>query len=150
MVGLDADLLKAMDRTRIELVCAMVGVVGNIVLNILLIPRFGIAGAAGATVCGFFIYNLCEVAIIYNIVGTHPFGMNNLKPLVPTVLGGIGIAAAVEFRLGFLELLVAGILLSTLHLGSLIVTRSLDENDVLLVRSLEDKLGISISKLSEE
>lgn len=149
LVGLDTDLLKALDRTRIELGCAVVGVVGNVVLNVLLIPRFGIAGAAAATVSGFFIYNVCEVAIIYRTVGIHPFGINNVKPLVPTVLSGVAIATVVDTQLSFVELVAVGIVFSTLHLGFLIGTRSLDENDVLLIENLETKLGVDLSIIRE-
>jgi O-antigen/teichoic acid export membrane protein len=149
LVGLDTDLLNAISRTRIELGCAVVGVVVNIVLNVLLIPRFGITGAAVATVSGFFIYNVCEVAMIYRAVGTHPFGINNVKPLVPTVLGGAAIATVIDTQLGFVGLVAVGIVFSILHLGSLIGTRSLDENDAMLIENLEGKLGLDLSKFRE-
>jgi len=149
LVGLDTDLLKALDRTRLELGCAVIGVVSNVVLNVLFIPRFGIAGAAVATVSGFFIYNVCEVAIIYKTVGTHPFGVNNVKPLVPTVLSSVVIATVIDAQLGFVELVIVGIVFSILHLGSLVGTRSLDENDAVLIENLEGKLGLDFSKFRE-
>ncbi|WP_435320308.1 flippase [Haloarchaeobius sp. TZWSO28] len=149
LVGLDTDLLKALDRTRIELGCAIVGVVGNVIMNILLIPPFGIAGAAAATVSGFFIYNICEVAIIYKTVGTHPFGVNNLKPLLPTVLMSGAIATVVDSQLGLIELVAVGIVFSTFHLGSLIGTRSFDENDTVLIEHVEEKLGVDLSGVRE-
>lgn len=56
--------------------------VGNIVLNIKLIPMHGIVGAAMATAISLFAYNLLKLIFIYFRFSLHPFSFANVKTIV--------------------------------------------------------------------
>ncbi|WP_129115399.1 flippase [Halegenticoccus tardaugens] len=142
IVGLDGDMVKAIDRPRIELVSALIGMTANFLLNIMLIPRLGIIGAAVATVIGYFIYNMVEVSAIYYYTGIHPFALKNLKPIVPT----LGVAVALMHMtsgidLGALGLVIVGILISIAQIISLVLTHSVEEADLFLIEKAEKQLG---------
>lgn len=146
LTGLDGDVVKAIDRPQIELTSAVVGLVANGVLNLVLIPEFGIVGAAAATVAGYGLYNIVEVAVIYRAIGSHPFSLDSIKPLVPTALVGVVLARlTADIELGLVGLIAAGGLIAVVQLLSVVLTRSLDETDVLLIERVEERSGIDLS-----
>ncbi|WP_175454500.1 flippase [Halopelagius longus] len=144
LVGPNGATAKAIDRPRIELVSAAVGFVVNLGLNIILIPRYGIMGAAVATVAGFVTYNTMEITFIRRSIGCLPFSANQLKPLAPTVGAALLLKWFFGGSVGFAGLIAIGMFLSAFHLVSMLVTRSIDENDIDLVRRLEENLGREI------
>jgi len=148
VVGLNGSTVKAIDRTRIELISAVLGLVSNFVLNISLIPRYGIKGAAVATVVGYIVYNSLEIAGIYRTVGIHPFSLNNVKPLLPPLLLGLGLFILLsDYQLGLFALLVIGVLLSMFQITSLFITASLTKEDEYIFEKIEKKIGINLDWL---
>ncbi|MFA9504400.1 flippase [Natrinema sp. H-ect1] len=146
IVGLDTDFIKAINRTKLELACAAIGVIANLILNFLLIPEFGIIGAAAATVVSFAIYNIIEVYFILRISSAHPFTRNNILPLIPTTILAILISLSLTGMIfNLLELIVIGILISIIHLLSLILTRSIDQNDIFLIEQMESRLDVDLT-----
>lgn len=145
LTGLDGDIVKAIDRPRVELVSAFVGLVANGILNFVLIPAFGIVGAAAATAVGYGLYNAVEVIIVYRAIGSHPFSRNAIKPLVPTTLAGVALARLTAgIELGLVGLVGIGVLISLLQLLSVVLTRSLDETDMFLIERIEERSGIDL------
>ena len=59
-------------------VCA---VIVNIILNYLLIPKFGILGAATGTGVSIVILNLLRLTEIFYLMKIHPYRFDYLKPL---------------------------------------------------------------------
>ncbi|WP_135366078.1 flippase [Halosimplex halophilum] len=146
VVGPNGAMLKAIDRTRVELVASALGLVVNVALNLLLIPRYRLVGAALATGAGFAVFNLVEVVAIYLETGSHPFSFDTVKPLVVTVAAGAGIARALAGReLSFVALLGVGAALTVVQVVALVVTRSLDERDRELVERWESRFGVDLA-----
>lgn len=65
----------------------LVGVL-NVVGNWLLIPRYGILGAAVSTSCALAIMNVVAVLELWVIHGLQPFNRNSVRPFAFAVLGG--------------------------------------------------------------
>jgi O-antigen/teichoic acid export membrane protein len=149
LVGLNGDVTKAIDRPQIELYAVAVAVGVDIALNAIFIPRYGIVGAAAATVVGYAAYNALEVAAIYQAVGTHPFAANTLKPLVPTTLVALGVERLTAGAPRSLVLLVGvGALLAAVHLASLVLTRSLGDADIVLFERVEERTGLNVGRIA--
>ncbi|EMA41370.1 polysaccharide biosynthesis protein [Halococcus morrhuae DSM 1307] len=148
-VGLNGDMVKAINRPRVEFYSAIAGVVVDIVLNAALIPLFGIVGAAFGTIVGYFVYNTIEVVAIYRAVGSYPFSAAAFKPLVPTTLVGVGVLALASQRtLGLFAIAGIGVLLYAAQLVSMILTRSFTETDLQLVEQFEARFDIDLSWLT--
>ena len=148
LVGLDGEMVKAINRPRVEFFAAVPGVVVNVILNTALIPRFGIVGAAFATVAGYVVYNTIEVAAIHRAVGSYPFSWASFKPLVPTTIAGGGLLLITTGRtLGLFGLGVVGILLYTAQFASMILTESFTKTDIQLIEQFEQRFDIDLSKL---
>jgi len=145
IVGLNGDMAKAIDRPKIELYAVAIAVAVNVVLNVLLIPEYGIVGAAVGTVVGYGVYNVLEVAAIYLAVESHPFSLDSIKPLLPTLLVALGIRrVAGDVALSLPTLLGIGVVISTVHLLSMVLTRSLGSEDLLLFERFEDRTGVDL------
>jgi len=148
LVGPNGDLTKAIDRPKIELYSVAVAVAINVALNAVLIPRYGIVGAAVATVVGYTAYNAIEVAAIFRAVGSHPFSTNSLKPLVPTLLCTLGLARLTNGTERTLPILLGiGVVVAVVHLLSMVLTRSLDHADLLLFEEFEERSGLDLDWL---
>ncbi|HET7324962.1 MAG TPA: flippase [Halococcus sp.] len=145
-VGPNGATIKALDRPRLEMYSALLGLVVNVALNVVLIPALGIVGAAIATIMGYAVYELIEVTVIYRLTGDHPFSIANVKPLVPTAIVAVSIAKVLSpYKLGLAALIGIGVVISTVQLVSMIFTRSLEPSDRMIVRQIETRAGIDLS-----
>lgn len=148
VVGPNGVMLKAIDRPRVELVGSAAGLAVNVALNLLLIPLYGLVGAAAATGLGFAVFNGLEVAVIYRETGSHPFSLATLKPLVVTAGAGVALAVALEgVALSLAALLAVGAALGVVHILALFATRSLDAADLGLVERVEERAEIDLTPL---
>jgi O-antigen/teichoic acid export membrane protein len=69
----DMVLLMA-GKSSWNLVNTIVAVVVNVVLNLVLIPPYGVTGAAAAWGASILVNNLLPLAQVWRSVGLHPFG----------------------------------------------------------------------------
>ncbi len=148
LVGLDGDMVKAINRPRVEFFAAVPGVLVNVILNTALIPRFGIVGAAFATVIGYVVYNTIEVVAIYRTVGSYPFSWASFNPLIPTTITGGGLLwMTTGWTLGLFGLGVVGILLYTAQFASILLTGSFTQTDIQLIKKFEQRFDVNLSRL---
>lgn len=82
LLGPNAMSLLAYGRSRVLMVNAALATAGNIVLNALLIPRWGIDGAAAASFISLASVNLLNSAYLYARYGVHPFGKSYVRPVI--------------------------------------------------------------------
>ncbi len=123
--------LVTLGRSRLVLFDGVVGVVVNLLLCFLLIPPYGIEGAAYATLASMVVMNLLKSGQIYHLEGIHPFSYHYLKPVLLAALGGVItyplFSWALTGRSWFLILLYPIYLTMTLLL--LLLSRSLEAED---------------------
>jgi O-antigen/teichoic acid export membrane protein len=74
-------MISMSGRTRISLANATGVLLINIVLNILLIPRYGILGSAVAVSAAISLINLIRLVEVWSILKLHPYRLDALKPL---------------------------------------------------------------------
>jgi len=144
LVGLNGDVVQAMNRPKIELYAAVPGFLANGLLNFLLIPRYGIVGAAFATVVGYAVYNAIELGEIYRSTGIHPFSGRLFRQLVPTAAFGLACRWLIE-PTGLPLLIAIGGCFVVVQLLSMVFTRSLDSADIELLRQVESSTGLELA-----
>lgn len=76
-------------RQKIELLNTFVLVLGNILLNYILIPRYGGVGAAIATGISIALVNLLRLIEVYIFLGIHPFSRNHLAGLLSGLVAAV-------------------------------------------------------------
>ena len=95
-VGHLDSVVKALDRTQLIFKNTLVNVVVNIALNILLIPTYGMIGAAIATtVSTIFAQGLLLIEVYY-FKKTVPFSIKSLKPAFSAGIALISVYAALK------------------------------------------------------
>lgn len=77
--GMCGGILALSKYYKYDLITLILLVVMNIILNIILIPLYGINGAAIATVMSLIIYNVVKVILVFKLFNIHPISIDYLK-----------------------------------------------------------------------
>lgn len=135
-------------RPRLIMVNSTAGLIINVLLNSVLIPRYGINGAAIATAVTYVSLNCFAFMQVYRISRMHPFSRNYLKLLGSSLCLLIGFFSLFTYlTVPYWTLpLVFGLAVVLYGLAAL-VTKSFDREDVLLLRTLEKRTGVKIGWL---
>lgn len=84
--GMGGIILDMAGHTRLKLVNSIVRLTVFIVLDILLIPKWGIIGAAVAALTGETVANLLRIGQVYYLFRLWPYDREFLKPLAAALL----------------------------------------------------------------
>jgi len=146
--GISGGILVGSGHTKLNLTVEIIAAITNVSLNVILIPLFGIIGAAIGTSASFFSRNIASLAFVYKINKIHPFN----KKYVGVVFSGL--IVFVVFYLfknlvfssisSSLFIIPAGILLLGLYIMLILVFRCLDKNDVIFLELITKKLKINV------
>ncbi len=77
-LGIGGSILKNSDYYRLLLVAAFVTVILAFLLNYLMIPAWGLYGAAIASMTSFFVYDILKVWFVYKKFKMQPFTIKSL------------------------------------------------------------------------
>ena len=111
LVGpVDMVLLMA-GKSSWNLLNTVAAIVANVTLNLLLIPRYGMTGAAVAWSASILLNNLLPLVQVWRLIGLHPFGTGTVAVAASAVLciGGVGIVAGHVLGHGVAALAVTAI-----------------------------------------
>ncbi len=75
-------LLAMTGNIKLSFYNNLAGAVTAVLLNIILIPRFGIAGAAAANLASFTLMGALTLTEVYFLFNTHPYSFDLLKPVL--------------------------------------------------------------------
>jgi O-antigen/teichoic acid export membrane protein len=143
-VGMNGISLIVTGESNFILVSNIVVTGLNILLNILLIPIYGMEGAATATAVSYIAGNTLISSKLYRKTKIHPFSLNYIKPLL------ISFALLIMIQMLHLEItsiwFAIPILVVFLIVYFLLVlfSKSVDKEDVELFLEVERKLGIEM------
>lgn len=91
--GTNGSIIITSKYYRVDLFTNLLLVVLTILSNLILIPRYGILGAAAATMLSIFVYNLIKFIFVWARFSMQPFRLTGLYVLI---LGGIAVTAALS------------------------------------------------------
>jgi O-antigen/teichoic acid export membrane protein len=141
--GRNAETLLALGLSRFTLAVNLVAFVGNIVINVLLIPRYGIMGAAVASAAAFTIRNVLVYVVLSRQFGITPFSTYSTRTFLVLPLTLLAPAVALSWAGDFslAGLAVIGLALAAATVVVVSVTGCLQAEDRILVDLVEGKLG---------
>ncbi|HID64802.1 MAG TPA: flippase, partial [Anaerolineae bacterium] len=84
--GICGVVLVMTGNTSLRLLNSFVLFVLTLGLNILLIPRWGIVGAAIAALAAAVVFNLCRLLEVFILFRLHPYNMSFIKPVAAGVV----------------------------------------------------------------
>ncbi|MFO8109071.1 MAG: flippase [Thermoplasmata archaeon] len=149
LMGPNGATLTAYGKTKFLMYATCLAAGMNIGLNILLIPIYGIIGAAVATGISVLSANIARSYKLYSLSGVHSFGPNNIKPVVSTVITGTLFVMFLKITPipGVIQVPLAFLSLTFLYLLTASVTRSISKQDMELLMLIEDKTGVKLTFL---
>jgi O-antigen/teichoic acid export membrane protein len=148
-LGPNAATLIVMGRTKLNMIDDLIGAITNVSLNLFLIPTLGIIGAAVASSISLATINVLKSVQIFYIHRIRPFARDYLKTVVTSavlisiiymlvrVFGNPTITLAILIALGFLFFVVHGL--------SILIIKSFDSEDIMMLGEMERITGINAS-----
>lgn len=117
----------------------------NVILNLLLIPSYGMIGAAIATSAALVITNTLVSVQLYKIAKIHPFTKNYLKPVAVSIISIclVYFAATKLLTVTFWMLPILFAVFLLIYCAALLATKSFDKEDVMMLLLIERKSGLS-------
>ncbi len=131
--GLSGNFLGSINKQPIVTKITAIGAITNIILNILLIPKFSYIGSSFATV----ITELVIMPILIYIVWKNQY--TNLIPLIkdlPKIIFSSVIMLIYIIYFNNLNLFILIITASIIYFGVIFITKTLDEDDIQILKSI--------------
>jgi O-antigen/teichoic acid export membrane protein len=150
-LGANGITLVVLGKTKLVMWGSLLATGLNIVLNVILIPRWDITGAAIASFTSFFARNIFFSVTLFQLSKIQPFAKSYLKPLV-TCSGIIAIIYVLTRSLlvvSYWMLPLIFILFVGVYCLCLVLTKSFDKEDITMLLTVERRLGINLTALKK-
>jgi O-antigen/teichoic acid export membrane protein len=146
MAGYCQNALSGLGYTRSILAVNVISAVANIALNVLLIPAYGIVGAAAASALSFATLNWVAFAFLYRVAGISPFSRYTVKMYVflPLLLFPPALALSAVVSLNLLTIPAFAIAAGLATLAVCAATGCFQSEDTIPLELIEDRLGIRV------
>lgn len=151
VMGPNGATMIAIGETRFIMWSTMVAAIANVILNLVLIPPLGIVGAAIATAVARFASNLFISIRLYSISRMQPFTKNYLKPIMVSGVTIFIIYMLIKnvLHMPFWLLPLFFILFLFIYGLSVLLTKSFDKEDVMMLIAIEQKLGLNLANVKK-
>jgi O-antigen/teichoic acid export membrane protein len=144
--GTAGNILVGGGHTKLNLACEIIAAVTNVLLNIILIPVYGIAGAALATGISYITRNISSLSFVYRAYHIHPYKSNYIGILIAGLVSA-GIVYLIKLfspLSWWLNVFVLSAVFTIIYLLLSLLSRSFDDNDRVILEAIERKAGIRL------
>ncbi|MAO65793.1 MAG: hypothetical protein CL666_12425 [Balneola sp.] len=115
--GANGQILISSDYYRFDLIFALFLVVVAIITNIILIPLYGIVGAALATASSIFTYNLMKLVFVWIKFSIQPFSWRTLAMILNGVFVLLISFTIPAFENIYIDILIRSVLMTILYIA---------------------------------
>jgi len=149
IMGPNGATLTAMAKTNFLMIATFSAACINVVLNIVLIPKYGVHGAAIATVTALVSINFVRSAKLYSISKIHSLNKNIFKPIIVSCVLFIILYFILKETLiiTWWMLPFLFIIFIIIYCFSFIITKSFDREDIDLLLNIERKTGLNFKRV---
>jgi O-antigen/teichoic acid export membrane protein len=147
-MGANDMILMVLGKSKLLMWIAFFGATLNILLNYIFIPIYGTLGAAFAMVISYSALNIANSIKLYQHSQIHPLTLKYLKPIFASSAVALTIylfAKSIQIKLWMLPIFF--VLFVVGYIISLILTKSIDEEDVFIFKTIERKAGIDLKTI---
>ena len=138
-------IIKTVGKTKLIMSNTGVGAVLNVILNFLLIPAYGINGAAIATTISLLTVRTLTFAEVYAITRIQPVKLNYAKVIFSSFISLTFVYAITKF-FKVENVTYVLVLMLILYIGIyfilLLVLRTFEEGDVVIMKAIEARSGV--------
>jgi len=140
--GPDGMMLEGLGKTRLNLYNSIFYLSLNIVLDFVLVPEFGILGAALGTAGAMTMVGTLTLVEIYLVARIHPFSIKSVQTVVAGIMTG---AIAYGFMTVVHDSIATAFSLPVLTISTFLITHHFivgyTEQDLSIARKLDSRLG---------
>jgi len=142
-VGPVAAILATYGKTKTIMASGYIGAGMNFALNFLLIPIYGVNGAAIATASSLAFAYIFNLFFVYRIAKIHPFRGSFLKPIFASIIVVSVIHALTKYVIGasFFILIVMLFVFLVLYFFLLLFIKGFEEEDLMIMKAIDKRLG---------
>lgn len=142
-------LMIALGEVHFVMWSTLVAAFMNISLNLILIPPFGIEGAAIAAAVALVSARIMLCCKLYSLIKAHPFTSNLWKPIAISCVIVVIAKLALEnlFVAEWWTLPILLVIYYCLYVTVMTVTKSFDKEDITMLLAIEAKTGVNVSFL---
>lgn len=141
MFGPNGEILNLSRYYKLNTLALIILTVSAVVANYILIPRYGINGAAMGTIAAMLLFNMTKGVFVYQKLGIHPFSFPFIKVIVI-----IAITLGIEHLLPVIKPVVADIayrsVIITVVYGGLVLVTNSSEEITKLVQVVLARIGL--------
>ena len=143
IIGPAGGILQTYRKTKLLMWCSFFGASLNFGLNYLLIPIYGINGAAVATGTSLAVMSILHLLFVYKIGKMQPFRKTYLKPLFASLIAISVVYGITKYLIGVSLFSLIGMffVFLILYFFLLLLFKSFEEEDLMIMRAIDQKLG---------
>ncbi len=152
IAGPGGGALATIGKTKITLITTTIAAILNVVLNLVLIPVYGISGAAMATAFSMIVQYWLNMILANHYLKLFPFGIYYFKPITASVFSIsllYGLLKAIFPTIPVWVLPPSFIIFILLYFSGLLILRAFDRTDIEIMKAIEEKTGIKIPFVRE-
>ncbi len=147
LAGPNGLTLVAAGKNKYVFFSSALAALTNAVLNVILVPTYGINGAAIATAIAYTLLNIFYIYGLVRLVNIRPFGVGILKPLLASVASAVLIELVLPHDFSPLLVLFAILLYGVSYTLLLFFLKIFEKEDISLLRTLEARFGLNLGSL---
>jgi O-antigen/teichoic acid export membrane protein len=142
-VGVAGGVINMTGRSSVKLMNSVVYSVLSIILNFLLIPQWGVVGAATAALIPTLVVSALQVIIVFRMFHVLPFNVTFVKPVVAGVLAYlVGLFIHQSFQTeGNLFMLAVSALIMCFTFVGLVFALGLSNEDRVVIEGFRNRLS---------
>lgn len=144
ILGLNGLSLIVIKDSRFILFSSLSSAFSNIILNAVLIPTYGMEGAAVASLISYVIGNVLNSLRLYQKSRIHPFSWNYTKLLIISFVLLIILQKLSSKIVNMWYIILILVIFLLIYFFLVLLSRSVDREDIDLLLAIEKKLGIDL------
>jgi O-antigen/teichoic acid export membrane protein len=135
-------MLMMTGKSYVNLINSVVLTLANVLLNLLLIPKYGIIGAALANAVSIIAVQIFRLAELWYFYRVHPYQIQTLKPIMSCLASLIVIMAVSQIELLKLTFISVPIFIITFLMCYVIFLKifGLSQEDIIIVEAIKNKI----------
>lgn len=142
-LGPTSAILQTYGRTKIIMMTNYIGAITNLGLNLLLIPIYGVNGAAIATGFSLALLYILNFLFAYRVAKIQPFRLSYLKIILASLTAVFVVYLLTRYVIGVSPLVLIAMLFVflALYFFLLLLMKSFEEEDLMIMRAIDQRLG---------
>ena len=143
-VGLSMETIIAMGKPKINFYLNSLAAISNFLLNLILIPIYGMIGAAIAMTVALMLKNVLSLFYLNKKTGLWPYNIDYIKPILSSLVSAFLFYFIIKkiFTTSFLNLVLGFTGFLVVYILLFLISGGLKEEDVIILKSIENRVGI--------